>query len=192
MKPRQRRDRGRADRRPAQLRGGGGVDDRHVRGGTAAGRRAERGRACPSPSPGGGAGVGRMTSTILPVGAPGSPWPTFGRRIDQVAGGHRRGQLGRGDRRRRLDAGGVQQVIDRAVQAYGRLDVMINAAASSTSSRSWRSSRGIRSVDGVNVAGTFYGTQLAARQMIAQSPNCRPGEVARANHQLHQPQCRGE
>jgi NAD(P)-dependent dehydrogenase (short-subunit alcohol dehydrogenase family) len=72
----------------------------------------------------------------------------------------------------------IQATIDQVVEAYGRLDIMINSA-------------GITRIDpfldvtveqyfqsmNINLTGSFFGTQLAARQMIKQSPDRKPGEL---------------
>lgn len=129
---------------------------------------------------GGGAGVGRMTGIILARrGAKVTLADIRPERIDEALATIK----GEGNSAEGIVAdvsrpAGVQQAIDRAVRAYGRLDVMINAAGiihvipflEVTPEQ-------LESLLAVNVYGTFYGTQLAARQMIAQSPNRRPGEV---------------
>jgi NAD(P)-dependent dehydrogenase (short-subunit alcohol dehydrogenase family) len=73
----------------------------------------------------------------------------------------------------------IQAAIDRAVQAYGRLDVMINAAGIIHVVPFLEVGPELyQALMAVNVAGTFFGTQLAARQMIAQAPNRQPGELS--------------
>jgi NAD(P)-dependent dehydrogenase (short-subunit alcohol dehydrogenase family) len=70
----------------------------------------------------------------------------------------------------------IERAIEAAVAAHGRLDVMVNAAGViaiepflEVTPESYR-----RTMD-VNVMGTFFGTQLAARRMIAQGPP--PGRI---------------
>jgi NAD(P)-dependent dehydrogenase (short-subunit alcohol dehydrogenase family) len=69
------------------------------------------------------------------------------------------------------DEAQVQRAIDATVAAYGQLDLMVNAAGiihvvpflEVTPAQ-------YRRLMAVNVDGTFFGTQLAARQMVAQGP----------------------
>jgi glucose 1-dehydrogenase len=67
------------------------------------------------------------------------------------------------------DPAQVQRAIDAAVEAYGRLDLMINAAGVIHVVPFLEvSPEEYRRLMAVNVDGTFFGTQLAARQMIKQ------------------------
>ncbi len=72
----------------------------------------------------------------------------------------------------------IQQAIDAAVRAFGRLDIMVNAAGIIPIAPFLDVTfEHFQTTMDVNVAGTFFGTQLAARQMIEQSPNRQPGEL---------------
>ena len=63
----------------------------------------------------------------------------------------------------------LQQLIDQTVQAFGRLDIMVNNAGMETRTSVLESSeRDFDLVIGVNLKGAFFGTQLAAKQMIKQ------------------------
>jgi len=67
------------------------------------------------------------------------------------------------------DPAEVQRAIDAAVEAHGRLDLMINAAGVIHVIPFLEvSPEEYRRLMAVNVDGTFFGTQLAARQMIKQ------------------------
>ena len=63
----------------------------------------------------------------------------------------------------------VQALVDQTVRTFGRLDIMVNNAGMETrTSVLDTSERDFDLVLGVNLKGAFFGTQLAARQMIAQ------------------------
>ena len=129
---------------------------------------------------GGGAGVGRMTGILLArKGAKVTLADIRPDRIDEALATIKgEGNSAEGLATDVSKPEQIQVAIDRAVKTYGRLDIMINAA-------------GIihvvpfldvkpeeyKSLMAVNVDGTFFGTQLAARQMIAQAPNRKDGEL---------------
>jgi glucose 1-dehydrogenase len=63
----------------------------------------------------------------------------------------------------------VQALVDQTVQAFGRLDIMVNNAGMETRTSVLDSSEDdFDRVIGVNLKGAFFGTQIAARQMIKQ------------------------
>jgi glucose 1-dehydrogenase len=63
----------------------------------------------------------------------------------------------------------VQLMIDTAVSTYGRLDVMVNNAGIETRTSVLDTTEGqFEKVIAVNLKSAFFGTQLAAKQMIAQ------------------------
>jgi glucose 1-dehydrogenase len=63
----------------------------------------------------------------------------------------------------------VQHLVEQTVQAFGRLDIMINNAGMETRTSVLESSeRDFDLVIGVNLKGAFFGTQYAAKQMITQ------------------------
>ncbi len=63
----------------------------------------------------------------------------------------------------------LQRMIDTAVSTYGRLDVMVNNAGIETRTSVLDTSEAqFEKVMAVNLKSAFFGTQLAAKQMIAQ------------------------
>jgi len=68
----------------------------------------------------------------------------------------------------------LQSLIDAAVKAYGRLDIMVNNAGVETrSSILDTTEKQYDFVMNVNLKSAFFGTQLAAKQMIAQGDGGR-------------------
>jgi glucose 1-dehydrogenase len=68
----------------------------------------------------------------------------------------------------------LQRLIDSTVQAFGRLDVMVNNAGIETrSSILDTTEQQYDKVMAVNLKSAFFGTQLAAKQMIAQGSGGR-------------------
>ena len=68
----------------------------------------------------------------------------------------------------------LQRLIDAAVKAFGRLDIMVNNAGVETRTSILDSSEeDYDKVLDVNLKSAFFGTQLAARQMIAQGTGGR-------------------
>jgi glucose 1-dehydrogenase len=63
----------------------------------------------------------------------------------------------------------IQSMIDQTVKAFGRLDIMVNNAGMETRTSILDSTEeDFDRVIGVNLKGAFFGTQLAAKQMLAQ------------------------
>jgi len=63
----------------------------------------------------------------------------------------------------------LQRMVDTAVSTYGRLDVMVNNAGIETRTSVLDTSEAqFEKVMAVNLKSAFFGTQLAAKQMIAQ------------------------
>ena len=68
----------------------------------------------------------------------------------------------------------LQRLIDSTVQAFGRLDVMVNNAGIETRSSTLDTTeQQFDKVMAVNLKSAFFGTQLAAKQMIAQGTGGR-------------------
>ena len=64
---------------------------------------------------------------------------------------------------------GVQQLVDAAVKEFGRLDIMVNNAGMETrTSVLDTTEKQYDTVLAVNLKSAFFGTQLAAKQFIAQ------------------------
>jgi len=85
------------------------------------------------------------------------------RQIQEVGG---TAQVLQGDVSRLAD---LQALIDKTVQAYGRLDVMVNNAGMETrTSLLDTTEQQFDLVMGVDLKSAFFGTQMAARQMIKQ------------------------
>jgi NAD(P)-dependent dehydrogenase (short-subunit alcohol dehydrogenase family) len=120
---------------------------------------------------GGGAGLGRTAALLLAGrGARVAVADVRPDRIaETVAAAGRAGQELVGVVVDVADPAQVQRAIDATVEAHGRLDVMVNAAGvihvvpflEVTPEQ-------YRRLMAVNVDGTFFGTQLAARQMVKQ------------------------
>ncbi len=63
----------------------------------------------------------------------------------------------------------IQHLIERSVETFGRLDIMVNNAGMQTHTSVLETSeRQFDQVINVNLKSAFFGTQLAAKQMIAQ------------------------
>lgn len=68
----------------------------------------------------------------------------------------------------------VRQLVEATVEAFGRVDIMVNNAGFETRTSVLESSEDdFDGVVGVNLKGAFFGTQLAARQMIKQGQGGR-------------------
>ena len=64
---------------------------------------------------------------------------------------------------------GVEALVDAAVKRFGRLDIMVNNAGVETRTAVLDTSEDVYDrILAVNLKGAFFGTQLAAKQMIAQ------------------------
>jgi NAD(P)-dependent dehydrogenase (short-subunit alcohol dehydrogenase family) len=127
---------------------------------------------------GGGAGLGRATASLLAQRAARVAIADI--RPDRVEGTCR-GVGGGGILGLVADVAQpdqIQTIIDRTVEHFGRLDIMINCAGITrvdpfleVTLEQYRQSMDI------NLTGSFFGTQLAARQMIKQAPARRSGEL---------------
>jgi glucose 1-dehydrogenase len=85
-------------------------------------------------------------------------------RLIQQAGG--KGQTVQGDVSNLAD---LQALVDKTVQAFGRLDVMVNNAGMETrTSLLETSEQQFTQVIGVDLKSAFFGTKFAAQQMIKQ------------------------
>ena len=63
----------------------------------------------------------------------------------------------------------LQKLVDGTVKAFGRLDIMVNNAGMETRTSVLETTEDdFDKVIAINLKGAFFGTQLAARQMIAQ------------------------
>ena len=68
----------------------------------------------------------------------------------------------------------VQRMIDTAISAYGRLDIMVNNAGIETRTSVLDTTEDqYDKVLSINLKSAFFGTQLAAKQMIAQGSGGR-------------------
>lgn len=121
---------------------------------------------------GGGTGIGRATSIAL-AQAGAAVMINYLHSEDQAEDTLR--QITRADGRAALVQGDVsrtediQRLIERTVQTFGRLDVMVNNAGVETRTSVLETSeQQFEQVISVNLKGAFFGTQYAARQMIAQ------------------------
>jgi glucose 1-dehydrogenase len=91
--------------------------------------------------------------------------------LQQILQAGGKAQLVQGDISRVED---IQRLIARTVQTFGRLDVMVNNAGMETrTSILDTSEQQFEQVISVNLKGAFFGTQEAARQMIAQGSGGR-------------------
>jgi glucose 1-dehydrogenase len=68
----------------------------------------------------------------------------------------------------------LQRMVDTALSAYGRLDIMVNNAGIETRTGILDTTEGqYEKVLSINLKSAFFGTQLAAKQMIAQGEGGR-------------------
>jgi glucose 1-dehydrogenase len=121
---------------------------------------------------GGDSGIGRAIS--LALSAAGAAVMVNYHRDAQAAESVRQ-QIEQGGGRVRVLQGDVANIADlralveQTVAAFGRLDIMVNNAGMETRTSVLESSEhDFDTVLAVNLKGAFFGTQLAARQMIAQ------------------------
>ncbi|HEY3110075.1 MAG TPA: SDR family oxidoreductase, partial [Chloroflexota bacterium] len=120
---------------------------------------------------GAGAGLGRAAALLLASrGARVALADIRPERVDEaVAAARAAGHEAVGVVGDVADPAELQRAIDAAVEAYGRLDLMISAAGVIHVIPFLEvSPEEYRRLIAVNVDGTFFGTQLAARQMIKQ------------------------
>jgi NAD(P)-dependent dehydrogenase (short-subunit alcohol dehydrogenase family) len=128
---------------------------------------------------GGGAGVGRACATILAQrGSNVVVADVVPARVEEAVAGIR--AIGKNALGLVVDISQptqIQKAIDDTVATYGRLDVMLNIAGIirirnflDVTPEDWWDTMAI------NAAGTFFGTQFAAKQMIKQTPERKPGE----------------
>src|SRR5579859_545021 len=121
---------------------------------------------------GGDSGIGRAISIAL---AAAGAAVTINYHKDQTAaeetlrtleGANGKGQIVQGDVSVIAD---IQRLIEQTVQAFGRLDVMVNNAGMETrTSVLDTTEQQFDLVIGVNLKSAFFGIQCAAKQMIAQ------------------------
>ena len=99
--------------------------------------------------------------------------------LEQIARAGGTAQLVQGDVSRLED---IQQLIERTVQTFGRLDIMVNNAGMETrTSLLETSEHQFEQVMSVNLKGAFFGTQYAAKQMIAQGSGGRIINISSIN-----------
>ncbi|MBV9172719.1 MAG: SDR family oxidoreductase [Chloroflexi bacterium] len=126
---------------------------------------------------GGGAGLGRATASLL--ARRGARMALLDVRPDRVKEACASlGEAALGLVADVSEPSQIQTAIDRTVDRFGRLDIMINCAGITRidpfleiTLEQYR-----QSID-INLTGSFFGTQLAARQMIKQAPGRQPGEL---------------
>jgi glucose 1-dehydrogenase len=86
--------------------------------------------------------------------------------LNQITSAGGKAQLVQGDVSRLED---LQTLVDKTVQAYGRLDVMVNNAGMETRTALLDTTEHqFDLVIGIDLKSAFFGTQLAAKQMIQQ------------------------
>jgi NAD(P)-dependent dehydrogenase (short-subunit alcohol dehydrogenase family) len=128
---------------------------------------------------GGGAGLGRATASLLAQrGARVAIVDIRADRVDDACRGLAAAAALLGVVADVAQPAQIQTIIDRTVERFGRLDIMINCAGITridpfleVTLEQYR-----QSID-INLTGSFFGTQLAARQMIKQAPARRSGEL---------------
>ena len=121
---------------------------------------------------GGGTGIGRAISLALAqAGAAVTINYLHNERaaedtLQQIVRAGGKAQIVHGDVSRLED---IQRLVERTVQTFGRLDVLVNNAGMETrTSVLDTSEQQFEQVLSVNLKGAFFGTQEAAKQMIAQ------------------------
>ena len=91
--------------------------------------------------------------------------------LQQIVQAGGRAALVQGDVSRVED---IQRLVEQTVQTFGRLDIMVNNAGVETRTSVLETSeQQFDQVMSVNLKGAFFGTQYAARQMIAQGDGGR-------------------